>query len=88
MVIRYSLLLPSLFTSFLFPYLVYCFYFLCFILGYYAPKLFILAYREYLSADNANIYLPTPRRTIACTTRWDNNAQFESLLADKIIIYC
>ncbi len=60
----------SLFISFLYPLSIsFCFHFLCFISGFYSLKLFILAYREYLSPDNANIYLLTPQRTIDCITR-------------------
>ena len=49
---------------------------------------FYLAYREYLSAHNANTYLLTPQRTIACITRWHINAQFQVLLADTAISHC
>ena len=57
----------SVFTSFLYHFLIsFGFRFLRFISGFILLSFFILTYREDLSADNANIYLLTRQRTIAC----------------------
>ena len=79
----------SLFISFLYTLLVSsCFHFLCFILGFYSLELFILAYREYMSAGNAKIYLPTPQRTITRIIRLHCNAPLQVLLSDTAINCC
>ena len=53
-------LIISLFNLFLYPFpIIFCFLFL-FQFRFNSLQLFNLAYREYLSADNTNIYLLKP----------------------------
>ncbi len=92
LLIRYSLLFSLYLLPFyfpLYPFLISsCFHFPCFILCFNSLKVFNLAYGEYLYADNANIYLLTPQRTIAGITRWHSNVLIQVLLGENAINYC
>ncbi len=73
-VIRYYSLFHSLLSPFLFLFFITGKYFLFsfsmfHFIFLFSSSFYSLAYREYLSACNANYYQLTPQRTIACINR-------------------